>query len=260
VGVVRKTAIIVPCYNEAGRLRPREFAGAAYGDDNLNFVFVNDGSTDGTADLLMDLCRENRRQLHFVTLDRNAGKAEAVRRGVLSALEADYEFIGFWDADLATPLSELSGFHDLLERTGVNMVIGSRVRLLGRAIERRALRHYAGRVFATLASLILNIPVYDTQCGAKLFRNTPEFRVVFRKPFRSIWTFDVEIFARFLLIERFSRGISVATTSLEYPLEKWSDVAGSKVRPSHFAAAAFELLRIYLYLRAPGARRRFESL
>lgn len=257
---MQKTAIIVPCYNEAGRLRPREFVNAVSGNEHLHFFFVDDGSGDGTRNLLEDLCRRNSGQMHLVCLERNGGKSEAVRKGMLSAMESDSAFVGFWDADLATPLSELPRLHEVLDRKGANMVIGSRVRLLGRTIRRRAFRHYAGRVFATLASLALGLPVYDTQCGAKLFRNTPELRVVFRRPFRTRWIFDVEIFARLLLLERFSNGASVAQTTVEHPLEEWSDVPGSKVRASHFAAAAFELLVIWLYLHAPGARRRCESL
>src|SRR5207248_10840878 len=107
--------------------------------------------------------------------------------------------IGFWDADLATPFSELPGFLAILEsRAAIQIVIGARVRLLGRDISRRPSRHYVGRVGATLIASSLGLAVYDTQCGAKLFRVNDTMRKVFAAPFLSRWIFDVEIIARFV--------------------------------------------------------------
>ena len=140
------------------------------------------------------------------------------------------------------------------------MVIGSRVRLLGRKIERRAVRHYLGRLFATFASLILGLPVYDTQCGAKLFKRRKELEMVFGKPFSVRWTFDVEVLARFLMIERFAGTGSLRSSSVEYPLEEWCDIPGSKIKPMDFVVGTAELLKIWFFLRAPGAERRFQEL
>jgi len=190
-------------------------------------------------------------------MERNRGKAEAVRCGFLESFRSGYDFIGYWDADLATPLETIPRFCELLEDGRVDGVIGSRVLLLGRRIRRRAVRHYLGRVFATCASLAIGLPVYDTQCGAKIFRNTERLRQVFRTPFRVNWTFDVEILARFLLLERLFGGPATRDRIVEYPLERWDDVPGSKLKGRDFLLGAWEILMIAYMFRGPWAERRF---
>ncbi len=246
---MQKTAIIVPCYNVAGRLDTREFVRTAKAEPNLHFLFVNDGSADGTPAMLSALCADNPRQLSCLMLDRNMGKAEAVRRGFLSAFEKDFVNIGFWDADLATPLSAIPDLCSILDDREKSVAIGSRVRLLGRTIERHPWRHYLGRVFATCASLVLGLPVYDTQCGAKIFRNGEDLREVFGSPFRSRWIFDVEILARFLVIERRRGTFSLKNACVEHPLREWRDIPGSKIRAADALRALFELVKIAISLR-----------
>jgi hypothetical protein len=109
----------------------------------------------------------------------------------------------------------------------VEVFLGSRVMLMGRDIRRNAWRHYPGRVFATAASMALGLPVYDTQCGAKMFRNTQLLRNVFSTSFRTRWIFDVEIIARFIA-ESENRN-AVASMIYEQPVREWRDVEGSKV-------------------------------
>ena len=260
MGSMQKTAIIIPCYNEGRRLRGQEFVEWTARNKDLHFIFVNDGSTDETQEKLIGICRDNPAQCHWIALEENSGKAEAVRRGVLEALQSDFPNIGYWDADLATPLTAIPTFCEILDKPGVLMVIGSRVRLLGRKVERRALRHYLGRIFATTASLVLGLPVYDTQCGAKIFKRRQELEMVFRKPFSVEWTFDVEILARFLMIERFSGTGSLRSSCVEHPLDEWSDIPGSKIKPTDFFVGMVDLLKILFFLRAPGAERRYLNL
>jgi dolichyl-phosphate beta-glucosyltransferase len=117
------------------------------------------------------------------------------------------------------------------------------VQLLGRTIQRRLYRHYIGRVFATAASGVLSLPVYDTQCGAKLFRVSPSIRALFAEPFLGRWTFDVEIIAR-LTRQCAGEGRRACDVMYELPLDEWRDIDGSKVRPLDFLTALIELVRI----------------
>ena len=237
--------LVVPCYNEAARLEPVRFREDVLPSRRLAFCFVNDGSSDGTLAVLQGLCRERPGSAFLVDLGRNHGKAEAVRRGLLEALDRGARVVGFWDADLATPLAELPRFCEVLDsRPEVEIVLGSRVRLLGRKIERSAPRHYLGRVFATGASLTLGLAVYDTQCGAKLLRVTPTLRQLLAAPFLARWVFDVELLARYRgLVDE--REVPIDRRIYELPLQQWTDVPGSKVRPWDFVRSGLELLRIW---------------
>lgn len=234
--------IVVPCHNEQERLNKDEFISFAKTHKNIGFIFVNDGSTDNTEQVLNNICAENSSQLRSINLPCNKGKAEAVRLGVEEAMESAPMYVGYWDADLATGLSEICRMIDILDSDEtVDIVLGSRVKLLGFDIQRRMTRHYLGRVFATFASIALRLAVYDTQCGAKIFRTTQDIKDIFSKQFKSRWIFDVELLARFL-----GKSEGNKEKIRELPLLAWVDVAGSKLSPKDFVKAIFELWLIYL--------------
>jgi dolichyl-phosphate beta-glucosyltransferase len=249
--------IVIPCYNEAQRLQIHQFKDDACEGHAQRFLFVNDGSTDGTLKVLQTLRDEDPQRYAICDLPRNVGKAEAVRRGVLLACDADPDYVGYGDADLATPLEAIPAFCELLDaRPDLEIVFGARVRLLGRAIARSTLRHYLGRMFATAASVVWGMGVYDTPCGAKLFRASPAIRSLFQEPFLTRWLFDVEILARLLQARRGTRLPPVEDIIYEFPLDEWHDVAGSKVRARDFAKAFVGLAMIYgYYLRLPAPLR-----
>ena len=250
--------IVVPCHNEAERLPVDRFDAFAAREPSIGFLFVNDGSSDSTPELLRKL--ESRDPDRFAVLDqpRNRGKAEAVRVGMRAAFERHPTYVGYWDADLATPLDAIPSFVELLgERTDLEMVFGSRVKLMGRTIERSAWRHYPGRVLATLSSLVLGLPIYDTQCGAKLFRSSPEISALFAEPFASNWLFDVELLARYVRARRGADRPRPEDTIYEFALHEWRDVPGSKIRPWDFFVALGDLARIHRHiLRSTGHGRR----
>jgi putative flippase GtrA len=247
-----RVQIVIPCYNEQERLDVAAVSEFLACTEGIGLIFVNDGSQDGTSAVLRDLgnCFPSR----VVVIEQlvNQGKAEAVRVGMLRAMDLGAEYAGYFDADLATPLEASLEFIETLDRhPELQLVIGARVALLGRSIIRKASRHYIGRVFATAASLVLALPVYDTQCGAKLLRISERARSLFKKPFGSRWIFDVELLARYLSTYGNRDGL------YEMPLSRWTDVGESKVKLHDFMRAGAEMAAIY---RAYGIKRDFNTL
>jgi glycosyltransferase involved in cell wall biosynthesis len=241
-----RTGLVIPCYNEEERLDVPAFSSFLQRNPQTCIIFVDDGSEDGTAAQLRRIRDSAGERAVIISLERNVGKAEAVRQGMLRAFQLVEEHAAFWDADLSTPLDVVEDFSMILDRMpDVDAVFGARVQLLGREIRRKRARHYFGRVFATVVSVMLGLPVYDTQCGAKMFRNCPEVISCFEEPFSSRWIFDVELIARLCIAKRRSGAEDLSRMIYEYPLKQWIDVAGSKIRPSYLFQVNIDLLRIY---------------
>ena len=235
---MQETCIIIPCFNEEKRLDFSRFTNFIEG--NLcHFYFVNDGSEDNTLRLLEKLQELFPEKVKVLELSHNVGKAEAVRKGILSALDTEsFAYIGFFDADLATPLEEIDFLLNYL-KAETKIVIGSRVKRLGSSILRTPSRHYMGRVFATFASLLLDIKVYDSQCGAKFFEKDTA-KTLFLEPFVSKWLFDLEIIFRFKKLNP----VNFDQEIIEVPLRSWSEKKGSKLKLTDIAKAPVELFKI----------------
>jgi len=230
-----KICLVIPCYNEAKRLDFEKYRSVK---SNCYFLFVNDGSTDNTLEILKNNLSKN---MFLLDLDKNRGKAEAVRRGFLytKALPIfdELEWVGFMDADLATPLRELNNFvsYSKFYDEKIDSVWGSRVRKLGSKIERTAVRHYLGRIYATAVHIVLGVKSYDSQCGAKLFRkeSIDEF---FSEPFVSKWSFDVEILLRM-------KDLKI----IECPVHEWKDVPGGSLKiPSVALRTLYDIIKLRL--------------
>ena len=245
------TWIVVPCYNEERRLPVDEFEAYIPEHEDVGFCFVDAGSTDGTGGVLRAIADRHSGRTAIVETPGCRGKAQAVRAGVLHVASFEgVERIGYWDADLAAPLAEVERFIPVFcERPGVRFVCGARVRRLGARIVRPVVRRYLGRAFAIAAGRLLQIPVYDTQCGAKMLE-AGLARTLFADPFLSQWVFDVELLARALRL----LDDAFADTVMELPLESWHDVSGSRLRPWDFLWAGVQLLRIVARYRRPRRR------
>lgn len=170
------------------------------------------------------------------------GKGEAVRQGILHSFhQFDFDYIGFADADLSTPLNEFYAFRSKMqEDKNICIVLGSRVQMLGKNIQRNLFRHWFGRIIATGIGKVINEPVYDSQCGAKLFSKEIA-KELFEEVFISKWLFDVEILSRYKRkygSEAFNKNIT------EIPVSRWTEKQDSKLRYHYFFRMMYDLMRI----------------
>jgi glycosyltransferase involved in cell wall biosynthesis len=225
---MRKVALIVPCYQEARRFDESGFV-ALGGLPDVTLVLADDGSSDDTRSCLERIAARDDVDAQVLAFPQNRGKGETVRDGLRHALASGAEIVGYADADMATPAAEIGRLLETLDETGRSVVLGSRIRRLGARIERSALRHYGARVYATAFSLMLHVPVYDTQCGAKVFRRTAALEAALAEPFVARWCFDVELLGRILIGTPQQPGLPLDAI-LELPLREWRDVPGSKFR------------------------------
>lgn len=242
---MKTITIVIPCYNEEHRLPSKKLLDFVQKHEQVYLLLVNDGSKDQTLKVIGQLAEQNRRIL-TLNLQENGGKSEAVRKGMLRAKEMSGEIIAFIDADLATPPEEVLYLEEKMRGNHqVVMAFGSRLKTLSNTIERKLSRHLTGRVFATFTSNSLKLPIYDTQCGCKLFKKEV-IDLVFQKPFLSAWMFDVEIFWR--LIHHFGRE-KMSTIALEVPLRKWIDPGDSKITWKDTLKFPFEFIKIHRHYR-----------
>jgi dolichyl-phosphate beta-glucosyltransferase len=253
-----RIALVVPCFNEADRLDAGAFIDFARERADRRLCFVDDGSTDATAARLAEIAAAVPDRIAVERLPSNRGKGEAVRAGLRAQLAHAPRYVGYWDADLATPLpfAEVLAEH-LDAHAELAMAIGSRVLMLGRPVARRAARHYLGRVAATLVSIVLRAPVYDSQCGAKLLRTGPALPPLLDAPFATRWLFDVEILDRIARAEPGTPAAVLHRRVHEVPVPGWADAPGSKVRLRDWLRVPLDLARIWS--RRPGAFRTAEQ-
>lgn len=223
-----RTTIIIPCYNEANRLHLEVFLNFARKNPKISFVFVDDGSKDLTISLLCGAMAALPKQVDVLMMARNAGKAEAVRHGLKFAAKRGDKYVAFLDADLATPLNAINDFISVADRLdNIDVVFGSRAGGLGRRVYRDLHRKVISLVCASMGRLATGLALKDTQCGAKLFRNTPHLKTCLEAPFTAGWLFDVELFLRISNPNRQER-----KNFFEYPVLEWTEIPGSNIKLS----------------------------
>lgn len=221
-----RTSIIIPCYNEANRLHLEVFLNFARKNPKTSFVFVDDGSRDLTINLLCGARAALPNQVDVLMMARNAGKAEAVRHGLKFAANRGDKYVAFLDADLATPLNAINDFISVADRLdNIDVVFGSRAGGLGRRVYRDLHRKIISLVCASMGRMATGMALKDTQCGAKLFRNSEHLKACLDAPFTAGWLFDVELFLRISNPDRQAR-----KNFFEYPVLEWTEIPGSKIK------------------------------
>ncbi|TQI71555.1 glycosyl transferase family 2 [Gramella sp. Hel_I_59] len=191
----KEIALFIPCYNEEERLNIKAFQLFIKETSvKMDFYFIDDGSLDNTADIISNnlIDKEN---VQLIKLDRNRGKGNALRVGMLQSLLRNYEFYAFIDADLDVPLDQVCLLHkELIKSSGL---IAISKRNLKSNFDIFNLRSIASLCMVNLANRIIGFEnkIKDTQCGCKmLHREIVE--ICFKDEFISEWLFDIEIFLR----------------------------------------------------------------
>lgn len=235
--------LFIPFYNESKREGIVGYINALAALPELSLVLVNDGSTDGTGDILNSFEQPN---VIIFSHTSNLGKGNALRVAMLDfQLRNTTAFIGYLDCDGAFPIETVGLFIDSTRKKFLNneilLCIASRIRLAGRKVERKEYRHYISRIIITLLGFRYAFMPYDSQSGLKIFRVTKNFEDSLRSPFRTRWLFDVELLDR--LTKDFSSNIM-----WEEPVQEWRDRPGSHLKIRHVISVTKELL-VLLFAR-----------
>lgn len=220
-----KVHLIVPCFQESLRIGGflPELCAAMDRAGDVKVVVVEDGSGADEQAKMRDLISGWRTQFRCLQepllLNENLGKGGAVYTGWAEAGDADW--LAFVDADGACPADEVARLIELARSRlhGGQALFASRVKMLGREVKRLLKRHLLGRVYATLVSEMLDIPVYDSQCGLKLVPKVAFDRIATSLEVKG-FAFDVE-----LLVALLDSGCGV----VEVPIN-WYEIPGGKVR------------------------------
>jgi len=227
------TCLVIPMYNESNRIDKTYFSSLAK-ISNVQFLFVDDGSTDNTLALLNEIVALNS-NFELLHLSLNVGKGEAIRTGWLQAKRKyDPPFLGFLDGDGAFTVNDVENILNIstlkldstygAEKLSPQSIWSSRVGLSGRNIQRSKIRFLLGRALANTLSTVLRRLPWDTQSGLKIFKSSNDFVDAIQTQFRCKWLFDVEILLRLRAV---SEGGHYEVW--EEPLETWRDVPNSTV-------------------------------
>jgi CheY-like chemotaxis protein len=218
--------VVIPCYNEETRLSSEEFKKIVHSNLGYHLCFVNDGSSDNTLAVLQELCKDNEGRMSVYNCEKNGGKGEAVRLGMLHmAKNNQYNYIGFLDADLSTNFDDFEELVNTISKSKFKIVSGSRINRMGADIAKESARKIISQGINLIIRKTLGMDFKDTQCGAKIM-NKEIVEKTFGKKFLTKWLFDVEIFMR---MKKIYGDEEAKKLVCEKPLNRWVHMEGSKL-------------------------------
>ncbi len=230
-----KNICIIPFYNEEKRINKEIFLSIFLNNPQIIFLLIDDGSIDNTLQYLIN----NFQNFPNVIIDRNnknIGKANSIKKGFNISQNIDCNYVGFIDADFATPFSEFKRLLKIAQEQNIDIIFGSRIMLHGNEIKRNTYRHYISRIILTFLNLIFDLKIYDTQCGCKIYKKNV-LNIITNMTFVSKWLFDIEIFINLKI-----KNLNIKM--LETPLLKWNEIPGSKIKLKDIILIPIDLIKI----------------
>ncbi len=238
--------VVIPCYNEEDRLSSAIFQDFTHKNLGYHLCFVNDGSTDNTLKVLEELRKGNEDTISIYNCEKNGGKAEAVRQGILHlSKDPQLNYIGYLDADLSTDFRDFDDLVQTMENSDFKIVSGSRISRMGANITKESARKIISMIINLIIRTILGMPFKDTQCGAKIM-DKEIAQLVFHKKFITRWLFDVEIFMR--MRKHYGKD-KVQSLICEQPLKRWIHADGSKLSMKDSVKIIGQLAKIAVHYK-----------
>jgi dolichyl-phosphate beta-glucosyltransferase len=229
-----KACIVIPFYNESGRIDD-DYLNSILSIKKVDYVFVNDGSTDDTLAKLSKF----KNKVKIISYENNRGKAEAVRAGLIYASQKGYDLVGYLDSDGAFPYVEVNNFIKFAtlkfeQNNDIGVIIASRLRIAGRDINRETSRLIISYVIKFCLFIIFKDKPKDTQSGLKLIRNSSILRDNLVNKFKTRWFFDIELM---YYMKSYCR-------IYELPVDSWSDIKGSNLSMRSIMYVVADLVKL----------------
>ncbi len=228
-----KVTIVIPSYRESNRLPNYLETLAKIVPKEMRFIIVDDGSPkEEYEELKKRIGHLLHSQFELRRYATNLGKGAAIEYG-FEGVESDW--LGFLDADGTISAKDVSYLWNfVLENQNYDLILATRIRMLGKTIVRSLNRHLLSRLFITYFNFLFNIPIYDSQCGFKIFKKKL-YDTIKNKIGNKRWLWDTE-----LVIHSYKNEFRC----IEIPID-WHEVQGSKINLFHDSIKmAYDLFNI----------------